>query len=121
MDATVAPVVAPETDTLLLDPVLPAAPWQPEVSQYDDGGAHVVVIDLPRVPSHSLSVCQSDGSLTVSGLCPRRTGASPDDESSFGRFQTRVSVPATAGSSGAAEITFWRELLIIRLPKASNR
>src|SRR4051812_13820058 len=103
MDSSVA--------TVELDIDVPTTPvpaeWEPEVSQYDDGGAHVVVIDLPRVPSHSLCVCLTDTLLTVNGLCPRRAGSITEDESALGRFNTQVALPSLI-QSRAAEVTFWR-------------
>ncbi len=101
-------------------PVLPENPpppvlWEPVVSQYDDGAAHVVVFELPGVPAHSLCICQEDGSVTVSGLYPWKARLTMPDEG-YARFSTRVQLPGDVKSK-AGETTLWRDLLILRLPK----
>ena len=105
-----------ELDTLA-QKVSAATRWEPAVSQYDDGSAHVVVFELPGVPEHSLCVRQTAQSLTVSGICPRRAVfSSEDDDVACGRFSCQVQTPARQ-TAEAGEVTLWRELLIIRLPK----
>ena len=94
--------------------------WQPSMELYDDETALNLIIELPGVPPHTLCIAQTASALVVTGLRPLHLdpGSQPHMEADYGRFSRRVELPANV-LPAAREVTVWRGLLIIRLPKSN--
>jgi HSP20 family molecular chaperone IbpA len=94
--------------------------WEPAMELYDDATALNLILELPGVPPHTLCIAQTAHALVVTGLRPLHLdpGAQPHMEADYGRFSRRVDLPANVNPA-LREVTVWRGLLIIRLPKSN--
>src|SRR5687768_9698128 len=92
--------------------------WEPAMELYEDDTAYSMILEVPGVPPHTLSIAQIGRTLVVTGIRPLHLdpGRLPHLEADYGRFSRRLDLPS-AVQPALREVTIWRGLLIIRLPK----
>jgi HSP20 family molecular chaperone IbpA len=114
MDAQTASALLEPPSTQVPKPA--SAEWPATVEHYDDGAALVFIFEIPSVPAHSLCVSRAGGSLTVSGLRPIAPNVAPSADFGFGQFTRHIDLPPEVHNS-TPDVSLWRGLLIIRLPR----
>jgi HSP20 family protein len=103
---------------------LPGSEWCPHVDAYEDGGALVVVVEVPGLDAESLNVAFRDHELILSG---ERRNQRPGGGASFhclerpsGRFERvlPLDIPVDVARAGAR---LANGLLTVTLPRLHER
>jgi hypothetical protein len=90
--------------------------WELPCRQSEERNAVRLMFDISSIPTHSLSVCQMFGTLTISGLRPISTDDQTDAEIACERFTVSRALPA-GFDHAVPEITLSRDFLIVRLSR----
>lgn len=90
--------------------------WELPCRQTEERNALRLMFDISSIPTHTLSVCQMFGTLTISGLRPISADDQTDAETACERFTVSRPLPAEFHRA-VPEITLSRDFLIVRFSR----